>query len=117
VIAAGHGIGTLGLLALYGIGEVVRGDSFFQSVIGYAGVANLLGQVLLIAALFLKHKRSVIFLRLLGLFFLVLAFCILLSFLWHERTVAVTAVSGIPFIVLSILLVYKSLKNNPQTEQ
>ncbi len=120
VIAAGHGIGTLGLLEFYFISNLLDAndtpsfDSILVSKLFYSAFINFFGQLSILTAFFTKRKLST-GLKLLGLLSLVLAFCILLSYLWNERTIIITIITAIPFIILSILLSFRSLKNEYKT--
>jgi hypothetical protein len=114
VIAAGHGIGTIGLLqvlavsSLFGTDDFLSPKEFFQHPLGWLVITNFIGQLFVIVALI--KKRSKIYLKLTGLALMLIAFGILLYYLRKEGTVMITYVTGIPFLILSCILAFKHIQ-------
>ena len=113
IIAAGHGIGTIGLLQLVTVADLLGFNDFFSSeerfqyLLFWAVVINFLGQLFVLASL-LKKQRPV-YTRVTGLGLLLTAFLVLIYYLREQDTLMATVITGIPFLILSAVLTYKHL--------
>lgn len=113
IIAAGHGIGTIGLLQLVTVADVLGLNNFFppeqlfHHPLFWVVAVTFLGQLVMLATL-LKNQRLV-YIRLIGVVLLLIAFIILTYYLRNQETLQVTVVTGVPFLILSALLMYKHI--------
>lgn len=116
VIAVGHGGGTIGLLEIFSILNLLGVDDSFTmenlttSSLFWSIVLVLIGQALVITTLFKKMQHWV-HLKLMGIMLLLVSYIFLLAFVWDEGTASVSIVSGTPFLVLSVILIYKHLSS------
>ena len=115
IIAAGHGGGPLGLVAIFFLSEMFNHQSMpvnhmLRSAAAISAAFTLLGQLLIIVTLFSKTK-TYLFIKMLGIIILILGYVFILIYLWNESTIPITVITGIPFGILVLIFFYKSLKS------
>ena len=112
VIAAGHGIGTIGLLELgtiadaFGSKYLFSPQDFFKHPLFWVVAITLLGQSLFLVSFFKKHFN---FLIIVGLGTLIISFLTLIYYLREQETLNVTVITGLPFLVLCLIFIYKNV--------
>ena len=119
VVAAGHGIGCLGLIEIfwfpqfYGIGTEDFSFSLassFDKTIGLVALLSLIGQVLLVSTLFVKGHLQIFWTQVLGLFLLWTGFFYLAHSFFTDNISQISVVTGLPFLIVSFALAYKTVR-------
>ena len=121
LVGVGHGIGFLGLLEIFGIKELIKGDFKFSLPGNYddrlfaAATIAVIGQIILTIAYFSKtqvQKSTAIYA---GLFVLFFSYFILTIDFFNSTLDSFSFWAGTPFLVLATLLVVKTVKNHRLT--
>jgi hypothetical protein len=112
VMAAGHGIGTIGLLQLvtiadaFGSNDFFSPKTFFEHPLFWVVAVTFLGQSLILVSLLKKHYNLF---SVAGIGMLFIAFLILVYYLKEQETLNVTIITGTPFFLLCLIFTYKNI--------
>ncbi len=121
LIGAGHGIGFLGLIEIFGLNEFIKGDVKFSLTGDYdnrlftAATIALVGQIVLFVAYFRKVQAQKFKTIYVGLFILFFSYFILTIDFFNSTLDSFSFWAGTPFLVLAILLLVKTIQNHRQT--
>ena len=114
VIGAGHGIGTLGLVGILWLPNILTGEFNFvlfgeyQESLAANAVVSLVGQALFLAALFGQRKK---YLVLPGATIMLLSFISLTHTISFDSLATIGLITGIPFLISLGILLLKIWKN------
>jgi hypothetical protein len=121
LIAAGHGIGFLGLIEIFGLNEFLQGDVKFSLTGDYdnrlftAATIAIVGQIVLFVAYFIKIQAQKFKTIYAGLFILFFSYFILTIDFLNSTLDSFSFWGATPFLVFSILVLVKTIKNHKQT--
>ncbi len=118
VVAAGHGIGFLGLFEIfwfpqfYGMGTEDFSATLTGSFdnIGFVAFISLVGQLLLIITFILRQQTQIFWTKLLGLVFVLVGYFYLSYNVFYSNISAISFVTGLPFLIVSLILSYRLIK-------
>lgn len=119
IVGAGHGIGTIGLLEIfwlpqfYSIGTEDFSyslNSSFDQILGFVALLSLIGQLLLLSAIFIEKIALV--LSVTGLLILWIGFYYIIHNAFENEKSQISFVTGIPFLISSAILAYRIIKRN-----
>jgi hypothetical protein len=112
VMAAGHGIGTIGLLQVgtiadaFGSEYLFSSQHFFGHPLWWVVAITFLGQSLVLVSWLKKHNDLF---SVAGIVMLFIAFLILMYYLREQETLNVTITTGLPFLILCLIFTYKRI--------
>jgi hypothetical protein len=110
VIGAGHGIGILGLVEIFGLTEMFDDDFKFSILGNYdnrlftSAFISSVGQLILAISIFIKQLKLKFNLIYIGLIITLFAFFVLVNDLINSSTDKLSFWTGIPFLIIAFIL-------------